>query len=254
MKRYMLAAGLAGLFLAGPAAGLHAQNDAAAAARAVEQQRYEQGVRDAEAARRQYEADLARHQAEVDRANAAQADYERRLERYQSNRARREARAAPAPAPAPAGPAAAGATAAQSSCEAQTERNRRRGRGVGGVLGGIAGGIGGRAGGIGNLVSALAPVGQLLGEAIASLLDCDEQQRAAVATEEAVRGGVGTTTTWSSVSRPGVTGSSTVTAREPESGGGECMTVTDVVIVDGEETRAPKRMCRRPPNNRFVRV
>jgi hypothetical protein len=35
---------------------------------------------------------------------------------------------------------------------------------------------------------------------------------------------------------------------------GECMTVTDVVIVDGQETRAPKRMCRRPPNNRFVRV
>jgi hypothetical protein len=32
------------------------------------------------------------------------------------------------------------------------------------------------------------------------------------------------------------------------------MTVTDVVIVDGEETTAPKQMCRRPPSNRYVRV
>ena len=32
------------------------------------------------------------------------------------------------------------------------------------------------------------------------------------------------------------------------------MTVTDIVIIDGQETRAPKRMCRRPPNNRYVRV
>jgi hypothetical protein len=32
------------------------------------------------------------------------------------------------------------------------------------------------------------------------------------------------------------------------------MTVTDIIIIDGEETRAPKRLCRRPPSNRFVRV
>ena len=55
-------------------------------------------------------------------------------------------------------------------------------------------------------------------------------------------------------SRPGVTGSSTVTAHNTTAAEGECVTVTDVVIVDGQETRAPKRMCRRPPNNRFVRV
>jgi surface antigen len=86
------------------------------------------------------------------------------------------------------------------------------------------------------------------------MLDCDEQDKAASATEEAVRGGVGTTTTWRSETRPGVTGSSTVTAASTTQADGECMTVTDVVIVDGQETRAPKRMCRRPPNNRFVRV
>ena len=68
--------------------------------------------------------------------------------------------------------------------------------------------------------------------------------------EEAERGGVGTTASWESESRPGVRGSSTVTAQQSDG----CMTVTDVVIVDGEETRAPKQMCRRPPSNRYVRV
>jgi hypothetical protein len=90
------------------------------------------------------------------------------------------------------------------------------------------------------------------------MLDCDEQQKAAVATQEVVeqaeRGGVGTSVDWESETRPGVRGSSTVTAVETASSDGECMTVTDIVIVDGEETRAPKRMCRRPPNTRYVRV
>jgi hypothetical protein len=53
----------------------------------------------------------------------------------------------------------------------------------------------------------------------------------------------------------GVTGSSTVTAAAtPLADGNPCMTVTDIVIIDGQETRAPKRMCRQPPSNRFVRV
>ena len=140
-------------------------------------------------------------------------------------------------------------------CSQQREARRERGRGIGGMLGNVAGGLGGRVGGVANTVRNLLPVSELLGEAIASMLDCDEQQKAAGATEEAVRGGVGTTTTWRSESRPGVTGSSTVTAAEPaRSGGGQCVTVTDIVIVDGQETRAPKRMCRTPPSNRYVRV
>ena len=146
-------------------------------------------------------------------------------------------------------PAAAGQSASGEQCEQQRETRRQRGRGIGGMLGGL----GGRIGGVAGLVTNLLPVGELLGEAIAAMLDCDEQQKAASATEEAVRGGVGTTTTWTSETRPGVTGSSTVTAAE-RSADGDCMTVTDVVIIDGEETRAPKRMCRRPPNNRYVRV
>jgi hypothetical protein len=65
---------------------------------------------------------------------------------------------------------------------------------------------------------------------------------------------VGSTSTWQSESRPGVTGTSTVTAVENDSPQGDCVTVTDIVIVDGQETRAPKHMCRRPPSNRYVRV
>jgi surface antigen len=163
----------------------------------------------------------------------------------------------PIAASAPAAAASASTIDAQSrdgrSCEEQRATGRNRGRRIGGALGGIAGRFGGRLGGAANVVSNFLPVTELLGEAIASMLDCDEQQKAAGATEEAVRGGVGTTTTWQSETRPGVTGSSTVTAAE-RSGDGECMTVTDIVIVDGEETRAPKRMCRRPPSTRYVRV
>lgn len=140
-------------------------------------------------------------------------------------------------------------------CQQQRETRRQRGRGIGGFLGNVAGSVGGHVGGVANVVTNVLPVGELLGEAIASLLDCQEQQKAATATEEAVRGGVGTTTTWESQTRPGVTGSSTVTAAEPaRSDGGRCVTVTDIVIVDGQETRAPKRMCRTPPSNRYVRV
>ena len=143
-------------------------------------------------------------------------------------------------------------------CQQQRETRRQRGRGFGSMIGGIAGAFGGRIGGVAGVVTNVLPVSDLLGEAIASMLDCQEQQKAAGATqqvvEQAERGGVGTTVAWESETRPGVRGSSTVTAVETASTEGECMTVTDVVIVDGEETRAPKRMCRRPPATRYVRV
>ena len=95
----------------------------------------------------------------------------------------------------------------------------------------------------------------MLGDALLNLLDCQEQQKAAAATEEAIRGGdVGDRVEWESETRPGVRGASEITAVENNAADGQCMTVTDIVIVDGEETRAPKRMCRRPPSNRYVRV
>ncbi|HEX8578944.1 MAG TPA: hypothetical protein VF655_05040, partial [Allosphingosinicella sp.] len=91
-------------------------------------------------------------------------------------------------------------------------------------------------------------------DVIIDLLDCKEQKQAAAATDEAVRGGVGSTSTWESESRPGVKGSSTVSGEEKLAGGGHCLTVTDVVIVDGEETTVPKRMCREPGKSGYARV
>jgi surface antigen len=133
------------------------------------------------------------------------------------------------------------------------ERNEARHQG-GGILGGFARGALDRLGG-GSVATVVTPVGSLMGDAIMNLLDCREQRQAANATEEATRGGVGSTSTWRSETRANVTGSSTVTAAEPIAAtGDDCVTVTDVVIIDGQETRAPKRMCRRPPNNRYVRV
>jgi len=151
--------------------------------------------------------------------------------------------------------AAGGAVEAQSAtgerCEEQNQRSRSRGRGIGGFIGGMAG----RIAPIGGALTSVLPVGELLGEAIAGLLDCAEQRKAASATEEAVRGRIGTSAAWTSETRANVSGSSTVTAAEPAAGdGSQCLTVTDVVIIDGEETRAPKRMCRRPPSNRYVRA
>ena len=141
------------------------------------------------------------------------------------------------------------AEAQGQNCSYEAQQRRAAGRAI---LGGIAGGVLGRAGGI---ASAALPMTSMLGDALLNLLDCREQQKAAAATDEAVRGGrVGSRVEWESETRPGVRGSSEITAVENNAPDGQCMTVTDIVIVDGEETQAPKRMCRRPPSNRYVRV
>jgi surface antigen len=145
-----------------------------------------------------------------------------------------------------------GAAFAQSRNGRPCQRNearRQRGSAISGVARGVLGHFGG-----GRVANIVTPMGSMLGDAIMNMLDCDEQQQAANATETAVRGGnVGDSASWQSETRPTVTGTSTVTAVD-RSGGDDCMTVTDVIIVDGEETTAPKRMCRRPPTNRYVRV
>jgi surface antigen len=116
------------------------------------------------------------------------------------------------------------------------------------MLGGMLGGLANRA--LGRTpISGFIPTNTfatLLTDAIACKLDQQEQKQAASATTEAVRGGVGTTSSWASATRPNVTGSSTVKAQTTASNGTSCMDVTDVVIVDGEETRVSKRMCRAP--------
>jgi len=94
-------------------------------------------------------------------------------------------------------------------------------------------------------VASLAmPAASYLGEELLKMLDCKEQQQAAKATDEAIRGGVGTEVAWKSETRANVSGKSKVTGQEQLADGGNCLTVTDVVIVDGEETTVPKKMCR----------
>ena len=106
----------------------------------------------------------------------------------------------------------------------------------------------------GAVASAALPAASMLGEELMKLLDCKEQQQAAKATDEAIRGGVGSEVSWQSETRANVRGSSKVTAQEQLADGGNCVTVTDIVIVDGEETSVPKRMCRSRGASGYVKV
>jgi len=107
-----------------------------------------------------------------------------------------------------------------------------------------------------------AEVADTLTNAIACKLDPAEQQQAAQATLEATRGTddteatppeVGSSSSWTSGTRDEVSGTSTVVARNDHAQGGmQCITVSDVIIVKGEETTADKRMCRQPPATRYA--
>lgn len=106
-----------------------------------------------------------------------------------------------------------------------------------------------------------AEVADTLTNAIACKLDPAEQKQAMAATIEATRGEgtataapeVGSSSSWTSQTRENVSGTSTVVARnDRDVGGMQCITVTDVVIVSGEETTADKRMCRKPGQARYA--
>ena len=122
--------------------------------------------------------------------------------------------------------------------------------GGGGFMRSIAGNLAGRGLGAIGVPSGIAgvaiPVSSLITDAIASRLNCKEQVQAATATNEATRGGVGASSNWTSDTRQDVSGSSTVTAQNVRSDGASCMTVNDVIIVNGEETMVAKTMCRAP--------
>jgi surface antigen len=131
---------------------------------------------------------------------------------------------------------------------------------AGGILGSIAGSAAGNVGGLLTYVPVAAFTDQITAS-IACRLDENEQKQAADATVEATRsaeeGGsveVGQMAAWTSETRENVSGTSTVTASDSEvdANGLQCLRVTDVVIVEGEETRAEKRMCRRPPAVRYT--
>ncbi|MEY2925541.1 MAG: hypothetical protein RL367_18 [Pseudomonadota bacterium] len=94
-----------------------------------------------------------------------------------------------------------------------------------------------------------------LTQGIACRLDPQEQEKAATATDTILtKPKVGNSSSWTSATRQNVTGTSMVTAKaDPPPGQTRtrCMIVTDVVIVDGEEVRAEKKMCRAPGEARY---
>jgi surface antigen len=130
-----------------------------------------------------------------------------------------------------------------------------------GILGSIAGSAAGSVGGIVAYVP-VAAFTDVISASIACKLDPKEQEQAANATLEATRGPdeaaeaeVGSMAEWTSNTREDVSGTSTVVARDDAAADGrQCITVSDVVIVKGEETRADKRMCRTPPAVRYAIV
>ncbi len=152
------------------------------------------------------------------------------------------------------------ATSSGSSSDGCSEgKSRSTGsRIAGGILGSLASSAASRAGGVLYYVPVSSLTDQLTAS-IACKLDPEEQQQAADATLEATRSDgsdeveVGSMAAWTSNTREDVSGTSTVIARNDDDGAGlQCITVSDVIIVKGEETRADKRMCRRPPAARYA--
>ena len=144
------------------------------------------------------------------------------------------------------------------------------------ILGSMAGSMANR---VGGRFASFIPVPEfatILTNAIACKLDSKEQKQAADATLAVTRGddttgtvAVGQTSEWTSSSRKDVKGKSTIVAVEqvpaaaPQSGkaknkdkqlasASQCITVSDVVIVAGEETTASKRMCKAPGQARYT--
>lgn len=133
--------------------------------------------------------------------------------------------------------------ATKDSDDKKCRRSRKRGGALGGLLGSVAGSAAGLKG-IGSAVAGL--FGAVLVSEIACQLDEKEQKVAAAATVEVTeKEEVGATASWTSPTREGVGGSSTITALNTEPNGSKCMSITDIAIVEGEETRVSKRMCRK---------
>lgn len=131
------------------------------------------------------------------------------------------------------------------------------------ILGSVAGSVANRAAGRLASFVPIPEVASTLTNAIACKLDEKEQKQAAEATLAATRGdesgevAVGSTAEWTSATRKDVKGKSTVLAVNEGPGKGmpkdaKCITVTDVIIVNGEETTANKRMCRAPGQARYA--
>ena len=145
------------------------------------------------------------------------------------------------------------APAPQQQCADTAEKKAKRSM-FGGLVSGLGSGLLGRAGVAGNVISLAMPVGSYLTDELLKMLDCKEQQQAAKATDDAIRGGVGTEVEWKSELSSQRVGQIEGHGPEQLADGGQCMTVTDVVIVDGEETTVPKKMCRAKGASGYARV
>ncbi|WP_321324137.1 hypothetical protein [uncultured Parasphingorhabdus sp.] len=130
----------------------------------------------------------------------------------------------------------------------------KKSRGRGGLLGGIFGSVVGSVAGLDDVGTLIAgAVGAVLVGEIACKLSQDEQEKAAEATFAVVeQEEVGAVAKWESPTRGGVSGSSTVTALNTEPNGRKCLTITDVAIIDGEETRISKQMCRAAGESKYA--
>ena len=96
--------------------------------------------------------------------------------------------------------------------------------------------------------------GKVIG-AVSRTLKPDEQKQADAASTIAVCQGIpGREIRWTSTTRANVTGTSTVTALNSDARLGRCITVRDIVIVDGTESRTEKRMCRAPGAPGYTRA
>lgn len=92
-----------------------------------------------------------------------------------------------------------------------------------------------------------------LSQTIACKLYPEEQKQAAEATEEATRSAeIGKKVEWKSTVRENVSGSSTVSAKNQLSNGTPCLVISDIVIIDGEETQVSKKMCRLAGSPRYT--
>ena len=138
--------------------------------------------------------------------------------------------------------------------QASGDQSCKKSRGRGNLLGGIFGGVVGSAAGLDKLGTLIASAASavLVGE-LACKLSQEEQERAAEATMAVVeKEEVGAVAKWQSPTRGGVSGSSTVTALNTEPNGRKCLTITDVAIIDGEETRVSKQMCRGAGQSKYA--
>ena len=140
----------------------------------------------------------------------------------------------------------------QAEAEQGCKRARKRGSALGSFLGGAAGAFGG----FGRTGSALLSgfSGLMVGE-IACQLDKKEQEEATKATVTVLEAEeVGATAEWTSPTRQGVSGSSTVTALNTEPNGRRCLTITDVAIIDGSEIKVEKQMCKAAEGGQYMLV